>query len=121
MVVAATSDITIVVGKRVWVTVLVLVGVGTLRHEQAKETAVGNKFFRHAGVGIPGTGLLIEVDIWRFSRALELRQVVIVVASAVSVTVLRGAVMGSRVTVGRVDVAAVAVSVPVVLIVISVK
>jgi hypothetical protein len=84
------------VGKRVWVSVLMLVGVGTLRHEQAKETAVGAWFFRQSGVGIPGTTLLVVVDTWRFSTTLELRHVVIVVVSAVSVKVLTGAVIVSR-------------------------
>lgn len=109
------------VGKRVWVTVLMLVRVGTLRHEQAKETAVGTWSFRQSGVGIPGTTLLVVVDTWRFSTTLELRHIVIVVVSAVSATVLTGAVIVSKVTVGRVDVAAVAVFVPVVLMMTSVR
>lgn len=113
---------------------MVLVGVGTWRQEQAKETAVLARPTRHAGVALLPDGEVVEtlvlvvmeeelvvvVGLCRLARASVLTQVVTVTASAVWVYVVVGAVTTSTVTIASVVVGAVTVSVPVVAVTMSV-
>lgn len=125
---AATSEVKTVVGLTVETTTIVLIGVGTWRQEQAKETAVLARPAKHAGVGLLPNGdvvlmeeeLVVVAGLFRFAIASVLTQVVTVTASAVSVYVVVSAVTASSVMVARVVVGAVMVSVPVVAVTISV-
>jgi hypothetical protein len=126
--VAATFVVTTVLGNALCVTVMVLVGVGTSRHEHASETTGEARPNKKLGVGttvrfwtVGGLAdessvavLLVDVETWRFLGTTALTHVVTVTAPAVSVTVAVGAVTAGTVTVGTVNVGAVRVFVPVV-------